>query len=221
MRRSSLTALLVLVGPFAVAAESQVGLASVIDGDTLKINGVSHRLEKIDAPELEQTCGRDGVEWLCGAESAQHLRQLIRSREVLCDIGGKDGYGRMLSVCYVGKRNLNAEMVAAGYALAYRKYGDDFVAFEDHAREGKLGLWAGTFVEPWEYRRKPAVEQIPPDGCVLKGNINSKGVRLYHRPADRSYAQTVITPEKGERWFCSEDDAIAAGWLPAWGPRDN
>ena len=199
------------------AAETQVGQATVIDGDTIKIHGVTHRLEQIDAPELTQTCRRDGVEWLCGQESARYLRQLIRSRQVYCEISGKDGYQRMLSVCFVGKRNINAEMVAAGYALAYRKYGEGFVEHEDHAKAMGLGLWAGTFTEPWRYRQMPAADQVPPDNCVIKGNINRKGRKLYHRPSDRSYARTVVSPEKGERWFCSEEEAKAAGWRPAWG----
>jgi len=215
-RLSALSVAVLLLAVQAGAKETQVGPATVIDGDTIKIYGTRHRLEQIDAPELAQTCRRDGVEWLCGAEAAQHLRKMIRSRDVYCESSGQDGYGRNLSVCFVGKRNLNAEMVASGYALAYRKYGLDYVGYEDHARQKRLGLWAGTFVEPWRYRAEPAKAQEPPNGCSIKGNINSKGRRLYHRPGDRSYANTVISPQKGERWFCSEEEAVSAGWSPAW-----
>jgi hypothetical protein len=49
-------------------------------------------------------------------------------------------------------------------------------------------------------------------GCDIKGNINSKGERIYHPPGGRSYANTVIDPARGERWFCSEAEAQAAGW---------
>lgn len=214
MRRTIL--ILLLASPVAGWAESQVGPATVIDGDTLKIHGVSHRLQQIDAPELNQSCRRDGVEWLCGAESARHLRSMIRSRDVYCEISGQDRYGRKLSECFVGKRNLNAEMVASGYALAYRRYGDDYVDYEEHARSNRLGLWSGTFVEPWRYRRGATQTQSPPSSCAIKGNINREGRRLYHLPGDSSYENTVVTPGKGERWFCSEEEALAAGWSPAW-----
>ena len=52
-------------------------------------------------------------------------------------------------------------------------------------------------------------------GCDIKGNINSKGEKIYHQPGDSSYADTVITESKGERYFCSVADAVAAGWRPA------
>jgi hypothetical protein len=52
-------------------------------------------------------------------------------------------------------------------------------------------------------------------GYDSKGNINSKGERIYHVPGGRSYANTVIDPTHGERWFCSEAEAQAAGWRRA------
>ncbi len=50
--------------------------------------------------------------------------------------------------------------------------------------------------------------------CLIKGNINRHGERIYHVPGSRWYSRTIITPAKGERWFCSEREAIAAGWRP-------
>jgi hypothetical protein len=51
-----------------------------------------------------------------------------------------------------------------------------------------------------------------PNGCLIKGNINGKGERIYHPPGCRYYAATMIDPKRGERWFCSEAEAVAAGW---------
>lgn len=48
--------------------------------------------------------------------------------------------------------------------------------------------------------------------CKIKGNINSKGVKIYHMPGQQYYDETIITPSKGEKWFCTEQEAIAAGW---------
>lgn len=48
--------------------------------------------------------------------------------------------------------------------------------------------------------------------CVIKGNISARGERIYHLPGDHYYSKTRIEPAKGERWFCSEAEARAAGW---------
>lgn len=52
-------------------------------------------------------------------------------------------------------------------------------------------------------------------GCVIKGNISSSGEKIYHVPGGGSYSVTKITLSKGERWFCSEAAAVAAGWRKA------
>jgi hypothetical protein len=53
----------------------------------------------------------------------------------------------------------------------------------------------------------------PPAACNIKGNISIEtGERIYHMPYQRYYPQTRISPQYGERWFCSEGDARAAGW---------
>ena len=51
------------------------------------------------------------------------------------------------------------------------------------------------------------------DGCRIKGNISmNSGERIYHMPSQEYYDETVISLSKGEKWFCSEDDARKAGW---------
>lgn len=56
----------------------------------------------------------------------------------------------------------------------------------------------------------PAAEAPP--GCAIKGNINSRHDRIFHAPCTTYYTVTEIRVEDGERWFCSEAEAIAAGW---------
>ena len=53
------------------------------------------------------------------------------------------------------------------------------------------------------------------DGCTIKGNISSSGERIYHNPGGQDYDRTKINTAKGERWFCSEGEAVAAGWRKA------
>ena len=52
-------------------------------------------------------------------------------------------------------------------------------------------------------------------GCTIKGNISSKGERIYHVPGAQHYDRTKISPAKGERWFCTEAEAVATGWRKA------
>jgi hypothetical protein len=53
-------------------------------------------------------------------------------------------------------------------------------------------------------------------GCNIKGNISiNSGERIYHVPGQEYYDETRITTSKGERWFCSEQEARAAGWRRA------
>jgi len=53
----------------------------------------------------------------------------------------------------------------------------------------------------------------PAAGCVIKGNISFRtGERIYHLPGQQYYEKTVIRPEQGERWFCTEGEAQANGW---------
>lgn len=54
----------------------------------------------------------------------------------------------------------------------------------------------------------------PPAGsdCQIKGNVNSKGDLIYHMPGWRDYERTDIKPEEGDRWFCTEEEAAAAGF---------
>ena len=51
--------------------------------------------------------------------------------------------------------------------------------------------------------------------CAIKGNISSSGERIYHVPGQRYYDKTLINGLQGGRWFCTEQEAIAAGWRKA------
>lgn len=52
----------------------------------------------------------------------------------------------------------------------------------------------------------------PAPGCAIKGNVNSKGEKIYHVPGAKYYEKTQIVESSGERWFCTEEEARAAGW---------
>jgi len=210
----------------AFAATVIAGPADVIDGDSLSVSGLSVRLFGIDALEGRQTCTRNGQTWTCGEEAASQLRALIGGGQVRCEGFGNDDYGRMLALCRAGEIDLNRAMVSAGWALAFRKYSTLYVAEEEQAKAGQLGIWSSTFVSPEDYRaakqpREPqqlaaprAVRAPPADrtfsGCVIKGNRNRKGQWIYHLPGMPYYDVT-----RPEEIFCTEAEARAAGYRRA------
>jgi endonuclease YncB( thermonuclease family) len=193
------------------------GLARVIDGDTLEIAGRHVRLEGIDAPESGQTCGRRLIgSWRCGSAAADALAKLVAKRRVSCESRGNDKYDRMLGICFVDGRDINAEMVREGYAWAFVKYSQTYVKQEEEARVARVGIWQGDAEPAWVYREKrwAGAEQEAPKGCAIKGNVTEHG-HIYHMPWSPWYGKVKVDEAKGERWFCSEAEAISAGWRAA------
>ena len=189
----------------------------VVDGDTLELNGTIYRLNGIDAPEHGQTCG----DWACGVAATNALAEMVKGRDVTCDPISEDGYGRIIATCFVEGRDIGAEMIDKGLAWAFVRYSDVYVPEELVSKEKAAGVFTDRFQPPWEYRaqqwkRAEAQEQEAPPGCPIKGNISRNG-RIYHAPWSPWYGRTHINERKGERWFCSEAEALAAGWrAPYW-----
>lgn len=130
-----------------------IGVASVIDGDTLEIHDRRIRLDGIDAPESAQLCLREGRRERCGQRSAFFLADLIGHGTVRCVSHDVDRYGRDIATCWLGDVNLNERMVATGQAVAYRKYSKRYVAAEGEAEAARIGIWSTRFEMPWDYRR--------------------------------------------------------------------
>jgi len=142
---------------FAVSsawAETIIGHASVIDGDTIDIQGQRIRLYGIDAVESGQHCVRGGAVWYCGRDSAFALADRIGRAVIDCRGREFDRYGRLVAVCFKGGEDLNRWMVEQGWAVAYRRYGMDYAAAEDTARAAGRGLWSSNFEMPWDWRKK-------------------------------------------------------------------
>jgi endonuclease YncB( thermonuclease family) len=192
----------------------------VIDGDTISIDGQRVRLHGIDAPEAGQRCtDRKGGTWRCGDEATRHLEELIGDAVPDCDNRGTDDFDRIIAVCTANGRELNRQMVQDGYAWAFRKFSDDYAEDEADAAKQGIEIWQAATETAWEYRaaKWQVAAQEAPDGCPIKGNISDNG-HIYHAPWSPWYAKTKVSVEKGERWFCSEREALDAGWrAPIWG----
>ena len=220
--RPFLLALTVVMVPTSIlGAERLSGVASVIDGDTVEIHGQWVRLHGIDAPESGQTCTRaNGQVWPCGQAAALALADKIGTAPVTCLQTDVDQYQRVVAICTRNGEDLNSWLVSSGWAVADRQFFEDYVPQEIAARAARRGIWEGSFVQPAQYRTQseqpashaPTPQAPPSQGCNIKGNISITGERIYHVPGGQFYAQTIVNPRRGERWFCSEQEARAAGW---------
>ena len=146
-------------------AEEISGIPKVVDGDTVHIDNYKFRLEGIDAPEMRQQCKKESFkisffigftfykDYSCGRVSKEKLITKINTSEIKCISSSKDRYKRYIATCFKGKTNLNQWMVRNGFAIAYRRYSKKYVPDEVFAKENKLGLWQGKFMEPEKWRK--------------------------------------------------------------------
>ena len=141
--------------PVEVLSGEIIGKPIITDGDSIRIDQLRIRLHGIDAPETKQLCRRaDSLEYRCGILATLKLTDLIGDHWVTCNQISIDRYKRIVAVCYAGSVNINAEMVRAGWALAYRRYSKEYIEEEVDARLAKRGIWEGQFTKPWEWRKK-------------------------------------------------------------------
>jgi endonuclease YncB( thermonuclease family) len=153
--RLPFAALFLLLTSSAANAETIAGRASVIDGDTLEIHGERIRILDIDAPESRQTCAApDGTEWRCGQVAANTLADWLSSHAVSCDTTKLDKYGRHLARCSLGAADVATWLAGAGLAVPYRDCKCEIIRdAADRAKQLKRGIWSGTFMMPWEWRK--------------------------------------------------------------------
>jgi micrococcal nuclease len=194
-----------------------VPVVGVVDGDTIKVrvNGITERVRVIgiDTPEL---ASRD-----CFAqEASSRMQSLVQSRSVRLvadpSQADRDRYGRLLRhVRLADGRSVAQLLIAGGYGEEYtydRAYAGQaaYRKAEEAARAARRGIWSSGCAA-----RSPGsgvAAPTPSRDCTIKGNIASDGDRIYHLPGQQYYGVTVITESKGERWFCTEAEAVAAGW---------
>ena len=125
---------------------------SVIDGDTIVLDGKRIRLFGIDAPEKSQPCQVQEAVVACGIIARNALIGFVSGTSVRCLREDVDRYGRDVSRCYAEGYDLSKGMVRAGLAVAYRQYSLSYVSEEENAKRLKHGMWKGTFVMPWDWR---------------------------------------------------------------------
>lgn len=203
-----------------VTVSSEIsGQATAISGDSMRVDGTLVRLEGVEAPAPAQPCYREnGRRWSCASASRSGLGKVVRGRQVTCAPSGQDQSGRILAHCVVdGTTDIATELVRGGYVFATsNSFFGSLSGDEETARNAKLGIWQGEVVRPQEWRDQTweAAKREAPDGCPIKGVVRASA-KIYTLPWSDAYASARVRPERGEKWFCSEDEAKAAGFAPS------
>ena len=191
----------------------------MIDGDTIDVGGTRVRVHGIDAPEVGQPCTSDVLgTYDCGAFVRDEVARRYNGQRATCAEIDRDRYGRSVAKCFVNGQDIGEDIVLDGLARAYREYSMDYDLAEKSAQVSETGLWSSAMQNPADYRaarRTSTPAAAAPDAnCTIKGNISGSG-RIYHMPYNRDYDRTRINAANGERWFCTETEARAAGWRAA------
>jgi endonuclease YncB( thermonuclease family) len=230
-----LFALLVFLLPALAEAADVTGVPKIRDGDQIQIGNSRIRLGAIDAPSVDQLClNNTGERWTCGVAARDELIKHADNKTWTCHVIQTDRRGRQVARCEVDGEDIQKWLVKNGWALSYVRFSHDYDDDEKAAREAKAGMWQGAFIAPWDWRvrnKKTAIlgaakpvdnantillasasgSVAPSPDCTIKGNVNRSGECIYHQPTSRWYAKIKMQIAKGTRWFCSVDEAEAAG----------
>lgn len=131
-------------------------VVKIVDGDTLDVQldsgPIRVRLHAVDTPEKAQPFGRD---------ASNALVKLVLHKKVEVEPFEQDRYDRMVGIVYLQDKNVNADLIRAGYAWAFRRYmrkaDAALCSLEADARQAKRGLWTlkpADRIAPWEYRSR-------------------------------------------------------------------
>ena len=228
-------ALFVLLLPVAAGAADITGVPKIREADQITIGNTRIRLGGIAAPAVDQLClNTKGERWTCGVAARDALIKHAGGKSWTCRTRAVDRRGRTVARCEADGQDIQKWLVTSGWALAFVRLSRDYEPDEKAAREAKAGMWQGAFIAPWDWRirnKKTAVlgATKPPENarailmasasgpvapspdCTIKGNVNRSGECIFHQPTSRWYAKIEMKISKGTRWFCSVEDAEAAG----------
>ena len=230
-----LFALLILLVPSVAGAADITGVPKIREGDQILMGNTRIRLGGIDAPSADQLClNTKGERWTCGVAARDELIKYAENKSWTCHTRQTDRRGRLVARCEVEGEDIQKWLVRNGWALSYARFSHDYDDDEKEAREAKAGMWQGAFIAPLDWRvrnKKTAVlgatkppenantillasasgSVAPSPDCTIKGNVNRSGECIFHKPTSRWYAKIQMHISKGTRWFCSVEDAEAAG----------
>lgn len=205
--------------PHSESETQRTKVIEVIDGDTIKIRGnIRVRLSGIDSPEKSECYYQ---------EAKEELENLIEDKVIRLDkdIRDTDRYDRLLRYVILekeGEDNLlvNDYLVRQGFAFDIasppnNRYRDLFSSASEEAKRESRGLWQSCNYDQSNTLGETDSGPTDPD-CIIKGNISEKGYgKTYLIPGCDNYNRVKIDTKKGEQYFCTEAQAISAGFRKA------
>lgn len=221
----------------AVSSSAKLEKATVThhtDGDTIGVtfeNGKYAKVRLIGVNTPESTTKHEQY----GEQASNYTKYQLFGKTVYLesDVGDKDKYGRLLRYVWISKpdaideseirsKMFNAILAYNGYAEQMTiqpnvKYAEYFKKFCAEARENNRGLWSinpngttkGDGISAPLNSSSNDISSSYGQGKI-KGNINSKGEKIYHVPGEVYYDKT-----NAERYFNTESEARAAGYRPS------
>ena len=176
----------------------QSKIIRVIDGDTFDLeNGERIRLALINAPEYPKDC--------MGVDAKARLEELVLNKTVSIERIQKDNFGRIIALVYLNKLLVNEILVEEGFAYFDGRgvLNANSLKIEKTQEKAKLtgrGVWSSLC-------------QTQKEGCLIKGNYRSAdNTRIFHTPDCYNYDKITIKPGTTDRWFCTEQEALNAGF---------
>lgn len=175
-------------------------VTEVKDGDSFVVDNLFHiRLTNIDAPDQHECLYQ---------ESKDFLTNLILNKRVRITSDAPSPDGRVLSQVYLDDKYINLEMIKSSLAIYTSGSYPDYEILKQVNADNKSKK-IGIFQEQCLQTTNPSNPK-----CVVKGNLK-EGHRIYTVPGCRSYNTTEMRPTEGDRWFCTESEAIKAGFIKA------
>lgn len=170
----------------------------VIDGDTFVLtNKQEIRLMSVNAPETG----------LCGSvEATDKLTSLILGKKVRLEGDINDHFGRLLALVYIDDILVNKEMILSGWARftsTASSESENLKSAFQKAKTEKLGVFGPE-----------CYQSVNPNNpkCNIKGNVK-EGKKTYFFPGCGNYSNVALELDQGDQWFCSESDAVSAGFV--------
>lgn len=175
-------------------------VVSVPDGDSLDLaDGRRIRLLGIDAPEKGRCMADQAREKLIELAKGRH----VRLKEVV-----KDDFGRTLATVIVDGQPVQRGLVSAGLARnessVSNPYHQVLASAQSLAKAAKLGIWSEECRGATSGR----------GDCMIKGNMRA-GKKQFYTPDCPTYEQVIVDTAFGDAWFCSEGEAVNAGYIRA------
>jgi endonuclease YncB( thermonuclease family) len=189
------------------------GRAVAIAADQLKVGVETVHLFGVEAPAAGQTCGQGKS---CAANAKTALQKLIGGKRVSCDVSGRASDVGVSAACQVNGADIAGQLVRGGHVFSTTGLFATYASAEREARAARVGVWRGDAIRPAEFRAKAweDAKRAAPDGCPIKGVV-AADVRTFLVPGTAAYEKAKVRAAKGERWFCTEAEARAAGFKPA------